>query len=701
MATGRPTSLSVAVEFTSGVWTDVTDAVMVQAQPVTINVGRASDASGVQPGTLSFIVENPDGTWTPDNPTSTLYTNLIEGKRVRVQVVKGSTSTRFLGRITTIAPTFDQDPALSTTLITASDALGALQAHLLRGPLAEYTAQQARSNWVADYFPFDDREGSAQAASDDLTFYSTRALVAVAGVAPSFGQGGLANEAGAAVTLNVGCTLVGSPNVEQFTSLVDVWLAAVDTSTGVIVSTSSINFGSLSLQLSSTGRVRVSRISSTGVVVDSGLTDRGPKLTDGAVHHLAYFPGYDLSTHTTTDYLIVDGVTVWTSAAYTSSGHPLGYSKITVGPPSVGSITLTHLCFSQLPTGSTSNVLTRWGRGRASAANPTTITEVVTDLGSWSELTPTTISSSSTRSITFGGSKDKTALDYTAYLSRAETGIAYHDYTLDRIVLPTQAESRSSTVAFTLDVVADGDGDVVAVRNNVGRSTQVDVSSPTNPSVLVSNVDAITTFGIIQTSVDCPLINVNEMWSLGSDTLAPLTFKTMRIARVAADLLSAQNDLYASLFALTIGERVRITNLPSTYFGSTFSDGYVTGWTEEISLDAYRVTFDLDAADAPAENVFDTGRLGFGDGVATVSALTTSGTSVVITWSGSQSLSTVAGDYPLDLNIAGERCTVTAAPGGSSSPQTLTITRGVAPTLARAHVAGDTVDLWDTTRFAL
>ena len=64
-------------------------------------------------------------------------------------------------------------------------------------------------------------------------------------------------------------------------------------------------------------------------------------------------------------------------------------------------------------------------------------------------------------------------------------------------------------------------------------------------------------------------------------------------------------------------------------------------------------------------------------------------------------MSTSAGDYPLDLDINGERVTVTSAPAGSTSPQTVTITRGVAPTVARAHGAGEAVDVWNAARWAM
>jgi hypothetical protein len=74
---------------------------------------------------------------------------------------------------------------------------------------------------------------------------------------------------------------------------------------------------------------------------------------------------------------------------------------------------------------------------------------------------------------------------------------------------------------------------------------------------------------------------------------------------------------------------------------------------------------------------------------------TSTGTIVVTTTASNPTWSTTAGDWPQDLDWNGERVTVTAAPAGSSSPQTLTITaRGVAPRVARVHSAGEPVDVW-------
>lgn len=60
---------------------------------------------------------------------------------------------------------------------------------------------------------------------------------------------------------------------------------------------------------------------------------------------------------------------------------------------------------------------------------------------------------------------------------------------------------------------------------------------------------------------------------------------------------------------------------------------------------------------------------------------------------------TVSSDWPFDINIDGERITVTAV-SGSSSPQTFTVTRQVNG-IAKTHSAGADVRLWTTPVYAV
>ena len=77
MAAGFPNSYVVEVELTAGVWTDITTSVV--GDSIEITVGKDSLAGDIQPGALDLILDNFDGTWTPDNPLSTYDPNVVEG----------------------------------------------------------------------------------------------------------------------------------------------------------------------------------------------------------------------------------------------------------------------------------------------------------------------------------------------------------------------------------------------------------------------------------------------------------------------------------------------------------------------------------------------------------------------------------------------------------------------------------------------
>jgi hypothetical protein len=142
--------------------------------------------------------------------------------------------------------------------------------------------------------------------------------------------------------------------------------------------------------------------------------------------------------------------------------------------------------------------------------------------------------------------------------------------------------------------------------------------------------------------------------------------------------------------------------------GYTYSDHFIQGWSEQYISTSSAWSLDIAAADAPPEGEFDSASYGrwSADGTMSVTGgtalgTTATGTIIVTANPGTPTFTTAAGDWPMDLDWNGERVTVTAAPAGSTSPQTLTITaRGVAPSVARAHVAGEQIDVWTAATFS-
>src|SRR5690606_23294341 len=59
------------------------------AQTLQIRRGRADESSRTQPSTVSFVLDNPDGWLTPNNPTSPFYGKWQRGVPLRIVVPDG------------------------------------------------------------------------------------------------------------------------------------------------------------------------------------------------------------------------------------------------------------------------------------------------------------------------------------------------------------------------------------------------------------------------------------------------------------------------------------------------------------------------------------------------------------------------------------------------------------------------------------
>lgn len=671
MATGLPSAWFVEIEFTAGVWTNVAANIN---QPVVIKVGRSDASTDSQPGTCTVVVENVDGAFTPDNPLSTYFPNLVEGKRLRVRVTKGTTSTRFLGRITAIEPDYPSTPTQATTTITAVDQLGDLAGITLDPAHVAYLKTTGTAGIPTGIWPLTETNSNNGAFDITGNYPPLRVVYLTSTGSVDFtADSSFTGDTEACVSLSPGAALRHQVNP-----------------VGTMFAASTQQFGGLfKLDAGSSGEVfaasRGKREAASSVYsvswngVDTITTNQGSSIS-------GVTPGWHylhLDTSAVSSTLWVDGV----SSAGTSTGeYP---TSISIG----GTLNLSarDVFFIGFTSASVHVPIIR----RLAFGVGSTLTTQATDLSTLAGITVawTTAETAAGAPLGSGG---RTGLDVALDMARGRAGIVYADYGAGTVKLLAGADSRPAAVSMTIDAEADAVGGPTLSRgakSGIGRVTAKSLSAE------ATAVD--TTAGTLTADVDSTLSSPVDLYSVASDLISRGRDQKLRLRSLQVDLVTATNDLYASLWALTPGDRVRYSNLPSTYFGVTYIDGYAEGWTEEISVDAYTVTFDLSPADAPREAVFDTSRFGFGDGVCTASALTSSGTSVTLTWTGGQLLSTAAGDYPMDLDINGERVTISAAPAGSASPQTVTIVRGVAPTVARAHSAGDPVEVWDCWRFAL
>jgi hypothetical protein len=687
MATGLPDSTTIEIEFTDGVWTDVTSLVNVGSGAITRKVGRSTQLDTISAGSLSFTLDNPDGTFTPDNALSTYYPNVVEGKRVRWKVTEASFPfQRFTGWITQWVPEIDGASA-SSVQVVATDALGHLSTRQVWGlpetemrydsPLVYYTLDHP-TDLTTD--PFYSSVGGAS-----LRYQKS----------PVDGTLNLNNGVGAPYDSLTCPTWARGPfgsnpylYVKDFTQT-DLSTFSVELLVKVVENTlGETDYTFLSTVVEQFFRIQYN--DSTGITVEGlGITlnSNSVNFLDGNAHLITVVTG------STSCGLYVDGVLLDSDTAFPT---PLSKkSQINLGEYYDGEISHFAIYPSEL-----SATAVAFHAKAVNAYYGETIKVGLDAVARWSRVSIAHEDSGSPQLVDAIDTTDKKALDALALLSSGDGGVLYDNgsYLYARI----GSKLKSSTVALSLDVEADLNGSVTLTRSITADTAGATVSSYSQSATYVDaeQAAAVGTYA----SADAPNLAFTELEAIASNIVAVANNKRLSAGQASFDLANANNDKYGETLTLKIGDRVRLTNLISTQFGRTYLDTYVQGWSESLNAAGYVFTFDLDAADVPSEAKFDDatyGRFAAGDGVLTLtSTITSADTSMSVTSTGLP-LTVLAGSYPMDLDLNGERVSVASAPVSSTSPQTLTVTRGVAPSIARAHTTGSTVDVYFSGKFAL
>jgi len=699
MATGLPDSTTIEIEFTDGVWTDVTSLVNVGAGAITRKVGRSTQLDTISAGSLSFTLDNPAGTFTPDNPLSTYYPNVVEGKRVRWKVTEASvTYTRFTGYITQWVPEVDGRSA-SVVNVNATDALGHLSTRQVWG-LPE---TEMRYDSPVVYYTLDHPSDSYY-----VPFYS-----AVGG--PSLRYQKSPIEGSLALSSGIGAPYDGltcptwtsaftgtSPYPTAPYLFADNALSSDLSSltVEVIVKSSSVfevgafTYNNLSLTFdSSTIYVR----DNLSVIMSASFN-----VVDGNNHLVT------ITSDSSGSILYVDGAQIDTGLQITAlpKGKRLEVGRGLQVSTSGGTVIYDRfyydgeICHFAIYDSVLSATAIAFHAAAVDAYYGETIKTGLDAVARWSGVSITHEGSGSPQIVDAIDTTDKKALDALALLSSGDGGVLYDNGS--GLYARIGSQLKSATVELSLDVEADLNGSVTLTRSITDETAGATVSSYSQSATYVDaeQAAAIGTYA----SAEAPNLSAVELLAIASNLVAVANNKRLSAGQATLDLANCNTDKYADTLTLKIGDRVRLTNLISTQFGRTYLDTYVQGWSESLNAQGYTFTFDLDAADVPSEAKFDDatyGRFAAGDGVLTLtSTIADSAVSISVTSTGLP-LTVLAGSYPMDLDLNGERITVASAPASATSPQTLTVTRGVAPSIARAHTAGAAVEVYLAGKFAL
>lgn len=838
-----PTVL-VEIEFVSGVWSDVTSYVDADTG-ATITRGRASQSDDGQPGTLSVVFRNDDGRFTPDNPLGAYYPNVKKDKRIRYTV---GGSVRFVGWINGFSPRLPDGNAQGdpTVSVTALDALGVMA----RSQAPDFNTLATIGYAPSAFFPFTEDAGTdlsmfPSSAPGDTTHLTSRTekFTAVLGV-----DGVLAAPDGA-TSARVSATQTTSGSswygrdvsaTAIYTRSVSFWAkfptGGTDTM-GVVYSRDAFSGFPTAVGVRTDG-------TNVWGLAYAGSTPTVPLATDDKPHF------YTATNDATTLRFYVDGVQVATLASVPPAGSGTdwicsfqfsgsGVNSSTVITYDVGAAAFWDRCL----TAAEVQVLYVFGGG--SFSDELTGAQTVGDrLTSITTALDLPVSASGGKSVGWQSTGSGKALDAIFLATRGDSRIVY-DNAGTVTYRPTV---NPATVAVTLDSEADLVGTPTWSLAGQDRAGVVSATSPRAGTATVYDSGAV---AATSTSVATALARTIDLQAHATRTVSEGRDARLRISKASVDTTTATVTA-ATMQALTLGDRVRVGNLPSSTIGWTYQDGYLLGYTEKISSTAYVFDLDLGPADAPPVGTADdatrsramsgTGgmllanavsssdtslsvftvpyvgvngvnvlaspggyetvsssydfslysglfsfahstdyahsgaksgkavtlaagpNIGFMVGATTAPAGTPvlcflwayvptgSGDVTIEGWdatktvttgssstgglrdqwvplvlqltapqltylkvtlsatsghtayfddvylgAASPALSTSAGAYPLDLDINGERVTVTSAPT-STQPQVLTVTRGVAPSVARAHPPGEFVDVWHGCR---
>ncbi|MFG2617817.1 hypothetical protein ACGFXC_09310 [Streptomyces sp. NPDC048507] len=140
---------------------------------------------------------------------------------------------------------------------------------------------------------------------------------------------------------------------------------------------------------------------------------------------------------------------------------------------------------------------------------------------------------------------------------------------------------------------------------------------------------------------------------------------------------------------LDVGSVIRVTGLPA-HLPPGPLDLLVEGISEHVGSESWELSLVCSPASPWVVAIADLARAA-PNGSSLVSSVSASATSLSVATPFGPLWSTSSGDWPIPITIGGEVMNVTAVTG-SSSPQTMTVTRGVNG-FAGAHTAGDAVTL--------
>jgi hypothetical protein len=291
------------------------------------------------------------------------------------------------------------------------------------------------------------------------------------------------------------------------------------------------------------------------------------------------------------------------------------------------------------------------------------------------------------------------------YEPRDSLGLKYRTRT-DLYVFGTSLNLDYST--FVFGAPPNPTDDDQNIHNDVtvtGAGGTAEAILATGPLSILAPPDGINTYPTsysVNTETAGPLSDL-AAWLLHLGTIDEARYPTVMLNMLTPAIVG-NGSLITSIVASDVGSVIVLTDLPA-WLPPDDVALTVRGYAETIDQFTWDITFNCLPRSPYAVAIYGSAALRDGSRFdaenSTLASNATSGaTSLsVASAAGTQLWTTVAGEFPFDVKIGGERITVTNITG-ASSPQTFTVTRSVNG-IVKAHASGEQVQLWFTPRFAL
>jgi hypothetical protein len=694
MAAGRPAGEKLEIEYTAGVWTDV--SIDSMDDPFTISRGRTSEFSAPSTGQLSGLrLKNTNGQYTPlsqvlaDGTANPNYPNIVPRKRIRYSNtpagVRGVFSIKGW-------PAFVDENGTAWVSITATDRLDQLSRITLTSPIL----QETRNDGAVALWPLTDAVGSSVAL--EASGFNAAAMK-VAGSVPAVVFGGIGPGSGD----GTGCAFAAGQYL-QSTYAPPSTLNAFTLECWVNTTASSGTMVLISADVSD-----LITINASGKVVTDfyGVRTSASSVNDGNWHHI--FWSYDSAANS---ILYIDGTAESTSGGTLISGWSsptrigvpgsntgrisytgsLGYFAVYVNVALSAAQALAHFRAGRGYTGDTTDVrISRWLAAGGLTSGDWTLDTGVAVVNTYPQSGKDIVTACQDMATTEGSG----AVFYVGTDGKARfASRTYRKPAAPVMTIDAEADMEASPFAPSFDELTLFNQ---STANRAAQSGTLSTQTYTNSASQAKYGLTVDGSGITSYST-----TDQDVLFLAQSRVAGNAFPGYRLPQIAVDLVTAQNNLYASLANVQIGSRIRVTNLPAGKCPATQLDLIVEGWTETISPDTYLVVFDTSPADNPARGLWEDASYGrWGTADATLNAnITNSATTLAITTT-TRPFTTVSARYPMKITIGQERITLNNAPG-ATSPQTFTgVTRGVDGTSAAAQTSGTAINLAPAATWSL